>query len=164
MAQTGAVKALHRTPLEHRHLIPGLDLGAQVTGPPSFPDIKNPWYTAIWCRHSRWPGELRMIPPAMANGIRSLLSPDVIATNEGCLFPCLVDRRTADSEPRMELRPFLCSETEYVWSNIKDVGLGVAATHLLWAIEWIVLSEIPWNSMMSSYLRTAELTWQASQS
>jgi hypothetical protein len=154
--QTAAVKALPRVPLEHRHMVPGLDLGAQVQGPISFPGIRNPWYTAIWSRRSSWLDGPRVITPD-AVGSHIFLKPDVIATDEGCLLPFVVKRMTAESELRMEVRPFLCASTEHVWSDIKNVGLGLAAVHLLWAIEWIILSEIPWPSMISSYLRTSNL-------
>ncbi len=156
-AQTGAIKALTRTPLEHRHMIKDLDLGATVVSPPSFPEIKNPWYTAIWSRYSKWSGEEHIITPEALNAKDANLAPDLVATNEGCLMPGLVSRVDSVAN-EMEIRPFLCSKTEHIWCDIKNVGLGIAAIHLLWAIEWIVLSEIPWNPMMSNYLRTANLT------
>jgi hypothetical protein len=159
MAQTMAIKQIVRTPLEHRNMIPGLDLGPQVKRPPTLPDIKNPWYTAIWSRRSDWGNnDKRILSPQFANSVPAAFRPDMIATDEGCLLPCAVTRREGES-PRMEVRPFICPATEHTWSDIKNVGLGVAAVHLLWAIEWMVLSEIPWNPMMTSYLRESNVTW-----
>jgi hypothetical protein len=158
--QTCNVKDLSRTPLEHRHLIPGLDLGAQVIPPPTYPNIRNPWYTAIWSRKSDWPSDQHVLCPSrFAPNIPSHLRPDLVATDKGCLIPMLVKRDTGLPLPRFEIRPFLCQETEHVWSNIETTTLGIAAVHLLSAIEWIVLSEIPWNPMMSSCIRESHLTW-----
>jgi hypothetical protein len=157
--QTTAVKSLSRTPLEHRHLITGLDLGAQVIPPPTYPKIKNPWYTAIWSRKSDWPGTERTISPTALAATESRLRPDVIVTDQGCLLPMFIKQDSGTSLPRMEIRPFLCPETSHVWCDLKEITLGLAAVHLLSAIEWIVLSEIPWNPMMSSCVRDSQLTW-----
>ncbi len=158
VAQTAAVKSLSRTPLEHRHLIPGLDLGAQVNPAPTYPKIKNPWYTAIWSRRSEWPGNERAISPTALDNTDFRLRPDFIATDQGCLIPMLFKYEKGMPMPRMEIRPFLCEETAHVWSDLKDTSLGVAAVHLLSAIEWIVLSEVPWNRMMPSCVRDTKLT------
>ena len=158
-AQTAAIKSLSRTPIEHRHLIPGLDLGAQVIPPPTLPKIKNPWYTAIWSRKSDWPGSERSISPIALDSTHFHLRPDFIATDQGCLMPMLMKHEPGTPLPRMEIRPFLCAETVHVWSDLKETSLGLAAVHLLSAIEWIVLSEIPWNPMMSSCVRDSKLTW-----
>ncbi len=158
-AQTAAVKSLSRAPLEHRHMIAGLDLGAQVIPAATLPKIKNPWYAAIWSRKSDWLGSERSILPSALGSTDFLLRPDFIATDQGCLLPMLFKHDTGMPTPRMEIRPFLCEETAHVWSDLKDITLGLAAVHLLSAIEWIVLSEIPWNRMMSSCVRNTKLTW-----
>lgn len=158
-AQTAAVKLLTRTPLEHRHMIPGLDLGAQGKPPATYPKIKNPWYTAIWSRNSVWPEGQRSILPQTLNGTESCLRPDFIATDEGCLLPVLLKHESGTTMPRMEIRPFLCEETTHVWTDLKGISLGLAAVHLLSAIEWIVLSEVPWDRMMTSCLRNTSVTW-----
>lgn len=158
-AQTAAIKSLSRTPLEHRYLIPGLDLGAQVIPPPTYPKIKNPWYTAIWSRKSDWPGNERSISPSALVDTNFRLHPDFIATDQGCLMPMLIKHESGMPLPKMEIRPFLCAETAHVWSDVKEISLGLAAVHLLSAIEWIVLSEVPWNPMMSSCVRDSKLTW-----
>lgn len=158
-AQTAAVKSLSRTPLEHRYLIPGLDLGDQVIPPPTLPKIKNPWYTAIWSRKTDWSGTERSISPQALSSMESRLRPDIIATDQGCLMPMLLKYDTGALMPRMEIRPFLCEATAHVWTDLKDISLGFAAVHLLSAIEWIVLSEVPWNRMMSSCVRKNKVTW-----
>ncbi len=158
-AQTAAVKLLIRTPLEHCHMIPGLDLGAQVDTPTSYPKIKNPWYTAIWSRKSDWPGGERSILPHALSSTDFRLRPDFIATDQGCLLPMLLKYECGTKMPRTEIRPFLCEETAHVWSDLKDVCLGLAAVHLLSAVEWIVLSEVPWNRMMSSCIRSTNVSF-----
>lgn len=158
-AQTAAVKSLTRTPLEHRHIISGLDLGAQVNAPKTYPNIKNPWYTAIWSRKSDWSGLERAILPQSLNGTDFHLRPDFIATDQGCLMPMLLKYESGATMPRMEIRPFLCEGTAHVWSDLKDISVGIAAVHLLSAMEWIVLSEVPWNRMMSSCVRNTTVTW-----
>jgi hypothetical protein len=159
VAHTAAVKSLVRTTLEHRHLIPGLDLGPQVKPPPTYPNIKNPWYTAIWSRKSEWPGEERSFSPRTLDDTEPRLRPDFIATDEGCLIPLFFKYETGAPAPRMEIRPFLCDETAHAWCDLKGGTLGLAVVHLLSAIEWIVLSEVPWDPMMSSCVRNTNLTW-----
>lgn len=157
--QTAAVKSLSRTPLEHRHMISGLDLGAQVNPPATYPKIKNPWYTAIWCRNSHWPEDQRSISPQILNHIEFNLRPDFIATDEGCLLPMFLKYESDAIIPRMEIRPFLCEKTSHVWADLKRIHLGLATVHLLSAIEWIVLSAVPWDRMMTSCLRETKVTW-----
>ena len=158
-SQTAAVKSLTRTPLEHRHMIPGLDLGTQVNPPATYPKIKNPWYTAIWSRNSDWALGVSSISPQDLDGVELHLRPDFIATFRVCLLPMILKHETGAAIPRMEIRPFLSEATSHVWSDLKDISLGLAAVHLLSAIEWIVLSEIPWDRMMTSCLRNASVTW-----
>ena len=158
ISQTAAIKSIRRAPLDHRHLIPGLDLGPQVKPPKYMPAIKNPWYTAIWSRNSDWPDESRNLSPQSLASVQPNLRPDAIFTDQGCMLPMLIEPNSA-APKRMEIRPFLCDGTKHVWSDVKTNTLGLAVIHLMSAIEWIVLSEIPWNPMMSSCIRESQLTW-----
>jgi len=146
--QIEQMKAIPRPPVELASIIPGVRLnGIGLRPPQGFPNICNPYYTAIWGRHIRAddvnPFEAFTSRLNEVGGRRMEL-PDAIAAGTLLALPVV---RAVDGT--VAIKPFICHETEL--GSIANVisPWGIAFAHLLWAIEWIRLGELPWSAMLS---------------
>ncbi|WP_437629625.1 DUF6602 domain-containing protein [Sorangium sp. So ce854] len=158
-SQVAALKGLRRDAVPLDMIAPRLVLPpGTIQRRPGFPAIRNPWYAAVWALHLRVDRHLehdpaeavkRRIDAIQRTGLRAEHLPDVIAADTVLMTPAIT------TSGALEPRPFIAPDTELVFTNgIK--ALGAAMKHLAWAIDDILLGEIPWRRMLREQLRRAE--------
>jgi hypothetical protein len=157
--QIAAVKGLQRDPMSLEMIAPRIALPDNAFARrPGFPEIRNPWYAAVWALNLRVDRELRHDPAgAMKQQIADIRKsgipyerlPDVIAAGSVMMLPVLPG---ADA---VQPRPFITPETELLFTNGMK-ALGAALEHLIWAIDDILLGEIPWRQMLAHQIETAQ--------
>jgi len=158
--QIAAVKSLQRDRVPLNMIAPRFALPeGEVQRRKGFPVIRNPWYAAIWALKLQVDGALAKDPAeAVACRLEEIKSsmidpehlPDVIAADRVLMTPALDLRGST-----REARPFLTDETNLVLTNGVP-ALGVAIMHLSWAIEDILLGELPWRHLIHRQLAPAE--------
>ncbi|WP_437963513.1 DUF6602 domain-containing protein [Sorangium sp. So ce260] len=156
--QVAAVKGLHRAPVPLETIAPRIELENAVKRNRGFPAIRNPWYAAIWALNLRVDKDLahnpaeavkRRIAAVRRAGTRAEHLPDVIAAGPVLMTPAIV------ASGVLESRPFTTPDTELIFTNGMK-ALGAAVEHLTWAIDDILLGEIPWRRMLEHQLRRAD--------
>ncbi|WP_233561398.1 DUF6602 domain-containing protein [Sorangium cellulosum] len=158
-SQVAALKSLRRDAVPLDMIAPRLVLPpGTIQRRPGFPAIRNPWYAAVWALNLRVDRHLehdpaeavrRRIAAIQQAGTRAEHLPDVIAADTVLMTPAI---STAGA---LESRPFITPDTELVFTNGIE-ALGAAMKHLAWAIDDILLGEIPWRRMLHEQLRRAE--------
>jgi hypothetical protein len=163
VSQVAAVKAVQRPRVEISQVIPGVSLAGFMSAgfmqaareAPGWPEYLNPWYGMILARRlDAGSGEPR---EAMARrlaelAVTSTALPDIVAAGDVVVFPALVRRGENGMLEEANPRPFLCDSTELITVDCPGLSLGLAAFHLLWAIEKISLGRIPWPEMLTESL------------
>ncbi|WP_437729839.1 DUF6602 domain-containing protein [Sorangium sp. So ce1335] len=158
-SQVAGLKTLQRDAVPLDMIAPRLVLPpGTIQRRPGFPAIRNPWYAAVWALHLQVDRDLeddpaeavkRRIAAIQQAGTGAEHLPDVIAADTVLMTPAIT------SAGALEPRPFIAPDTELVFTNgIK--ALGAAMKHLAWAIDDILLGEIPWRRMLREQLRRAE--------
>lgn len=157
--QVAAVKQLKRARVPLEMITPRVGLpDGSIQRRPGFPAIRNPWYTAVWALNLRVDRHLKHDPAEAvkqciaeirSTGTRGAHLPDVIAAGSVLATPAL--RR----ERAMDPRPFITRDTKLIITNGMK-ALGAAVWHLSWAIDDILLGEIPWRLMLAKQLQRAE--------
>jgi hypothetical protein len=153
--QIEAFKAIARPAVEHRAALGGITLGADfsINTEPGFPATRNPYYAAIWARHLKSKkAELSASYRAFSERLSTIAGgrtelPDMIVAGGSLALPAV------RKDQNVELKPFLCETTELVTILNDAAPWGVALAHLLWAIEWIRLSDLPWPGMLAEPLQ-----------
>lgn len=159
-SQVAALKRLERDAMPLEALAPrfALPKGA-IQRRPGFPAVRNPWYTAVWAVHLQVDRDLADTPArAVAHRLEEIergsvprrLLPDVIAAGQVMMTPAVNVSRTT-----REARPFLTDGTHPVFTSGVP-ALGLAIMHLSWAIEDILLGELPWRHLIHEQLATGE--------
>jgi hypothetical protein len=151
--QVEAVKAISRPAVELQEVVPGLNLGDGlcVEGPSGYPSTKNPYYAAIWARNLK---SIEQDPhDALSRRLADLNSdrtdlPDAIVAGSSIALPAV------RSEGNIEVMPFLCASTELVSIPNEIAPWGIALAHMLWAIEWVTLGDLPWDTMVTEQVQT----------
>lgn len=151
--QVELVKAVPRPPVEHAELIPGVNLkgGFTVTPPPGFPQIRNPYYAAIWARHVKAKSDDVFVAFSRRLheiGIARNELPDAIVAGSALALPVV-----RNSEKNVSIKPFVCESTELASVLNEAAPWGIALAHMLWAIEWIRLGELPWSTLLTEQLQ-----------
>ncbi|WP_437748030.1 DUF6602 domain-containing protein [Sorangium sp. So ce302] len=157
--QVAAVKRLTRAPVPLKMIAPRISLeDGAIQRDRGFPAIRNPWYAAIWALNLRVdkalegnPAEAvkRRVAGARRAGTRVEHLPDVIAAGPVLMTPAIA------AAGALEPRPFTTPDTELIFTNGMK-ALGAAMEHLTWAIDDILLGEIPWRRMLAHQLQRAE--------
>lgn len=153
--QVEAVKRVHRPAVTHEELIYGINLGGfAIKLPPGYPSIRNPYYAAVWARHVKTRSEnptndfllkLTAVCRERAN------LPDAIVAGTSLALPFLRQDNNAS------LLPFVCEKTELGTLQRETASWGIALAHLIWAIEWIRLGDLPWSTMIGEQLGLTSL-------
>jgi hypothetical protein len=81
-------------------------------------------------------GRMNTISPPAATG------PDLVVAGQAIAAPFI-----PTSDGRKHPQPFKCDDNGW-WMWDHDLSFGVALIHLLWAMEYMYLGEIPWAEMM----------------
>lgn len=156
--QVAAVKRLRRQAVPLEAISPRMHMPKGMCKQrPGFPDIRNPWYGAVWALNIVVENDAdpatavssRVNELLQAGTARSVL-PDVIAAGSVMLSPALLQ-----PDGHHHTRPFVTNDTQLLSTNGVR-ALGVAVMHLTWAIEDIMLGDIPWAHMLHAQLASAE--------
>lgn len=173
LEQIAALKALQRgiVPLASFHPRFSLDLFNQRR--PGFPNIRNPWYAAIWALKVVSDPLTDELPPArqltqrvcdFSPPMSPRRLPDVIAAGDLFVCPTIMDRQfrrlAVDEKSYKHVRPFLCRDTR-LSVTAGTQSLGLAILHLQHAIDDVVLGEMPWWQLMMPNLSQAEQSSRA---
>ncbi|MDP2316533.1 MAG: hypothetical protein Q8P41_26810 [Pseudomonadota bacterium] len=160
--QVGGVKAIHREQTWAGYKNFPLPPRSTSSTPSYWPDSRNPWYTAIWARHVSVPSK-RKLPVHESLLVRATglepgheRCPDVIAGESSILFPVFRQRDQAGAPGGPTACSFRTAPTELA-AFPATAPLGLAALHLLWAIESIDLGAIPWDRMLTEQLDPATM-------
>lgn len=151
LGQVSAVKSLVRPRVELSMAGPRSgNSGMQFEPPPGYPNFWNPWYTAIFARYLKTSGLSPQF--TMATRLESASKnvsalPDAIVAGDVVTLPSVV-RGSGSEIGRASVVPFLLGFAELVSCCVPDIAMGVGTLHLLTAIEWIELGQIPWGEMM----------------
>jgi hypothetical protein len=126
-----------------------------VEAGPGFPKVRNPYYSAIWARHVRSSESdvfaafsRRLVD---LGSVRSEL-PDAIVAGTVLALPLV-----RNSEKNVSVKPFLCESTELGSVLNSASPWGIALAHMLWAIEWVRLGDLPWSTMLTEQLKIENL-------
>lgn len=154
LAQIRTVRALKRDAVPFSQVTPnvraeGKGFAHYVDGA-GFPSVQNPLYAAIWAR---------LVSPEAdaANCIGSLIVdigcsanelPDVIAA--GSAFAVAA---TSVSDGFAVRPSIVANGTTLITANLKSLAFGVAAAHMLWAIQRIQLGKLRWGDMIHEVMR-----------
>ncbi|WP_437566783.1 DUF6602 domain-containing protein [Sorangium sp. So ce542] len=163
-SQVADVKRLVRAEVPLDMVAPrfGRPAGA-VERRPGFPVIRNPLYGAVWAlnletgepekrdRARAMSLRLREIEDELVgSGLPRVLLPDAIAAGD-----LLVVQAVAAPGGERHVRPFIAPDTERaIFCGVPALATG--AMHLRWAIEDIVLGEVPWVDWLDAQLAAAE--------
>jgi hypothetical protein len=157
--QIERVKKVPRPPVGHGELISGVDLEGLFTATPApgLPTIRNPYYAAVWARRVKTKSE-----DAFAAFSHRLLEvgserselPDAIVAGNALALPVV-----RSSEEKGSIKPFVCESTELASMLNEATPWGIAFAHMLWAMEWIRLGELPWSKMLTEQLRIKNLAF-----
>jgi hypothetical protein len=109
------------------------------------PLFRNPYYGAIWARNIE---ALKKIEPGWFPGqsIPALSRSDVIAAGPHLFLPGF-PIHDGGRKAVMVCR-FMTTATRYFLSEPASPW-GTALAHLLWAMEWVSLGELPWDLMLA---------------
>ncbi|WP_438025844.1 DUF6602 domain-containing protein [Sorangium sp. So ce233] len=133
---------------------------------PGFPVIRNPLYGAVWALNLET-GELQESDRAQAvslrlgeieddlvrSGLPRVLLPDAIAAGNLLVVQAVAAPGGGGGE--RHVRPFIAPDTEReIFCGVS--ALATAAMHLRWAIEDIVLGEVPWMDWLHAQFAAAE--------
>lgn len=162
LTQTAAVKTLcnRRESVPLNRIARGfiLDSTIQAKGPAEYPPRKNPVYAAIIARHVRIksnepivssPQQIRteMIARPQA-GLSE--RPEMICAGTSVISLSAV---VQPDHTRM-ITPFtLDSMTEMPIVVAENIAFGVAIAHLLWALDYIQLGDMPWGPIIGDALK-----------
>lgn len=160
-AQVASVKSLCREPVSLETFAPRFQAPRgtfkQRLG---FPAIRNPWYAAVWALNLVVDKPLRQTPASALSlcverlerdGALWPMLPDVIAAGSVIMMPIVQDGLVG----HFLARPTIAEDTRLSFTQ-GAAALGAAVLHLTWAIEDIMLGEIPWVNMMQNHLAHAE--------
>ncbi len=122
----------------------------EVGPPPGWPEIRNPAYGVIICRHVRLKDGAPIIDDPqeiqrhlLAARPQTLLAPDFCVFGKSNMFIPVVPG--AEPDRTWMPSPFFLSGQSSMNSSIVDgVGFGAGLSLLLWALDWIQLGEMPW--------------------
>jgi hypothetical protein len=78
--------------------------------------------------------------------------PDAIMAGSALALPMV---RT--SEKVVCIEPFVCEGTELGTVLSSASPWGIALAHMLWAIEWIRLGDLPWSKMLTEQMKFENL-------
>lgn len=154
--QIAAVKALKRAPVPLERIAPRMELPRRtIKRRKGFPGVRNPWYGAVWALDLRINGDpaeglKQRVHEITNNGLPRASLPDVIAAGSVLMAPAV----TLPDSSR-EARPFLTEETHLVFTNGVP-AIKSAMAHLSWAIEDILLGEMPWQPLLEEQLAIGE--------
>jgi hypothetical protein len=121
---------------------------------PGWPDINNPAYGVIICRHVRFkeggpviqdPAEIdRRLLSASA---KTILPPDFCVFGKDNMYIPVMYQE--DSDSTWMPSPFFIPEKSGVHSSVVDgVAFGAGLSILFWALDWIQLGEMPWPDIL----------------
>lgn len=160
--QVEQVKAIPRPPVDLSRRISGINLkGISIQPPKDFPAICNPYYAAIWARQEKMDSEdsYRAFAYKMAELERQRAElPDAIVAGKLLALPLVFTSGPTDLGPTVSIKPFLCESTELGCMMQEASPWGTAFAHLLWAIEWIRLGDLPWSDMLSEQISRRALS------
>jgi hypothetical protein len=152
LTQVGQVKML----CDRRASVTQLDdnphsRAARLAG---WPEIRNPAYGVIICRHVRFkdrdpniddPEEIQR--HLLAAHPHTLLPPDFCVFGKSNMLIPVVP--SEDRETTSMPSPFFLSGRSSMNSRIvRGVGFGAGLSLLLWALDWIQLGEMPWPTIL----------------
>ncbi|WP_437973793.1 DUF6602 domain-containing protein [Sorangium sp. So ce295] len=160
-SQISAIKALKRAPMPLEAFAP------KFLAPPAwfkrrrgFPSIRNPWYAAIWALNLNV-GKGAEPTEALASRFETFGDvpidrlPDVVAAGSVIMNPCVYNEKDLGRQ----IRPFVTEDTQIAFTGSVR-ALGLAAVHLIWAIEDIMLGDIPWPALLHDELAQAEQVYE----
>jgi hypothetical protein len=151
-AQVRAVKSLYREPRPLKEIVPAVLMEQmELSTPPGYPQIRNPWYGALIARrvapedvqvHDLL-GPLKELPHPL---------PDLIVAGDLVVVPAYLIR---GERMRGGLRPiFDPSINTLIGCRVRNsFGFGIA--HLLWAAEVIELGGLPWTQILGETIQDA---------
>jgi hypothetical protein len=152
LSQIQAVKAVPRPTVGHEQILPGVNLhGVTFQGPAHFPKTRNPYYAAIWARNvkSSESDDFTAFSHRLLAASATLEElPDAIVAGSILALPLV---RTSQKVVCVE--PFVCEGTELGTVQNNASPWGIAVAHMLWAIEWIRLGDLPWSTMLTEQLK-----------
>ncbi|MHB0935411.1 MAG: DUF6602 domain-containing protein [Armatimonadota bacterium] len=153
LKQVAAVKALKRDDVPLSNVAPYFNFPGIISNPPGNPPTKNPWFAMIVAPL------LKTAESKPCHALRNVLLesthrplPDVIAAGNIIVEPALIDRTIK----HVNICSFLCTTTELVVKEIDHPAAVVAILHMMMALEWIILSDLPWPTMLKEVLATNE--------
>jgi hypothetical protein len=166
LGQIATLKALRREAVPLPMFHPRFSIDAFNQRRPGFPNIRNPWYGAIWALNVAPDPADETLPPArqltqrvcdVSPPMSPRLLPDVIAAGDLFACPTILEQQFpgAQSTGTKHVRPFLTRDTRLSVTPGAQ-SLGLAVLHLQHAIEDLLLGEIPWHRLMLPNLRHAE--------
>lgn len=156
--QLAAIKRTPRTQVSRREILPGLLVGesSQLTKPgPGWPEIRNPWYTAIIAR--KLDAELSSIEAfreVLSSSVTTDLNevPELISAAGMLMIPCFLQPNG------QELRPFVTEGVASAFCDVAEKSFSLAICHLLWALERILPAEVPWQDVFVEETRQVQPT------
>ena len=154
LTQVGQVKIL----CDRRQSVPLFerDLNEKKDGPPvGWPEIRNPAYGIIICRHVRLKeaGPILDDPKEIlryfvATKVMTLLPPDFCVFGKSNMFIPVVSGGSNDGGTVMPSPFFQPGMSSMNASIVDGVGFGAGLSLLLWALDWIHLGEMPWPAIL----------------
>ncbi|MBN1607486.1 MAG: hypothetical protein JW940_12685 [Polyangiaceae bacterium] len=166
LSQIASVKRLARRPVPLAQIAPRFRLdGFGRTRRSGMPNVRNPWYGAIWALNMDIDDEPG---PALAERVCELQRvdsvaprhlPDVVAA--GSVFGCPTIRwgqcpESSDpSDSTLVPRPFLARDTRMTITPTPH-PIGIAMLHLSDAIDDLVLGGLSWTAIMRHQLARTE--------
>lgn len=145
--QVERVKAVKRAAVGENNLFEGVTLsGFTISRPKGAPDFRNPYYAAVWARHVKAPVADTFDAFAKCVGLVGDLRhevPDAIIAGECVALPGYPGEGNTITPCR-----FVGDVAGLVSIKGLPSPLGIGFAHLLWAIEWIRLGELPWSRMI----------------
>ena len=151
--QIERVKAVKRPAVSHDEACGiGPNSGLKANVDPGLPTIRNPYYAAIWARDLKVKPKPKSEPGDPARAFLDQLNvlkdereelPDAIVAGSALALPIYASGTTR------VLEPFECATTELVTLRNDSAPWGIALAHLLWAIEWVRLGNLPWSQMIT---------------
>lgn len=159
LRQVADVKSIKRAPVPLSQIGPRMAAGTTlaVARRPGFPSIRNPWYAAIWTRElvledAAWSTDRLAAEVFGQKQLDRLKFPDVVASRQVFVAPAYEEPVTDVAA----LRPFIRAQDtcQLLTRHVADgLGMAMAIIHLTWALEELLLGEIPWAGMLHQALR-----------
>jgi hypothetical protein len=151
-AQIAAVKGLVRRQLGLNSLTSTVTLAAplQLQVQSGFPNIKNPWYAAIFARHVEHGNagqDLAQALVGVAQGTPKDRMPDTCVAGQLAAFPVLPLPGGI-----VQIRPFLCASTTYATIHPGETAFAMTVMHLAYALEQQLCAPLDWQQLIAEGL------------